>query len=100
MNLELRHFRYFIAEESSLGRCRSPALCLAARISQQISDHALGLEFKEKDRLHEFLVKSRELYSDSERTDHTLFSNGDCILVSGHSRPRRMNRFRMDFFES
>ena len=43
-------------------------------------DHALGLEFKEKDRLHEFLVKIRELYSDSERIDHTLFSDGDCII--------------------
>ena len=44
------------------------------------SDHALGLEFKEKDRLHEFLVKSREFFPDSERTDHTLLSGGDCIV--------------------
>jgi hypothetical protein len=29
---------------------------------------------------NEFLAKVRELYSDSERTDHTLFSDGDCTI--------------------
>ena len=36
------------------------------------TDHALGLEFKDKGRFTEFLVKIRELFPDSERRDNIL----------------------------
>lgn len=41
------------------------------------TDHALGLEFKDKERLTEFLAKTRELFPDSERKANTIFSSGD-----------------------
>src|SRR5260221_2774046 len=44
------------------------------------TDHALGLEFKDKGRLTEFLVKIRELFPDSERRDNTIFSGGDRVI--------------------
>ena len=44
------------------------------------TDHALGLEFKDKGRLTEFLAKIRELFPDSERRDNTIFSNGDRVI--------------------
>ena len=44
------------------------------------TDHSLGLEFKDKGRLTEFLAKIRELFPDSERTDNTIFSNGDRVI--------------------
>jgi steroid delta-isomerase-like uncharacterized protein len=43
-------------------------------------DHALEFEFKDKDRLYEFLVKIRESFPDSERTDHILLSDGLSIV--------------------
>src|SRR5258708_30466212 len=45
------------------------------------TDHALGLEFKDKGRLTEFLAKIRQLFPDSERTDNTIFSNRDLVLT-------------------
>jgi steroid delta-isomerase-like uncharacterized protein len=44
------------------------------------TDHALGLEFKDKGRLIEFLAKTRELFPDSERSDNTIFSSGDRVI--------------------
>jgi ketosteroid isomerase-like protein len=44
------------------------------------TDHALGLEFKDKGRLIEFLAKTRELFPDSERRDNTIFSSGDRVI--------------------
>jgi steroid delta-isomerase-like uncharacterized protein len=44
------------------------------------TDHALGLEFKNKGRLTEFLAKIRELFPDSERRDNTILSNGDRVI--------------------
>ena len=44
------------------------------------TDHALGLEFKDKGRLTEFLAKIRELFPDSERRDNTILSNGDRVI--------------------
>jgi steroid delta-isomerase-like uncharacterized protein len=44
------------------------------------TDHALGLEFKDKGRLTEFSAKIRELFPDSERRDNTIFSNGDHVI--------------------
>jgi steroid delta-isomerase-like uncharacterized protein len=43
-------------------------------------DHALGLEFKNKGRLTEFLAKIRERFPDSERRDNTFFSSGDHVI--------------------
>src|SRR6267142_5053379 len=44
------------------------------------TDHALGLEFKDKGRLTEFLAKTRELFPDSERKANTIFSSGDRVI--------------------
>ena len=44
------------------------------------TDYALGLEFKDKERLTEFLAKTRERFPDSERRDNTLFSGGDYVV--------------------
>jgi steroid delta-isomerase-like uncharacterized protein len=43
-------------------------------------DHALGLEFKDKRRLTEFLAETRELFPDSERRDNIIFSSGDRVI--------------------
>ena len=44
------------------------------------TDHALGLEFKDKGRLTEFLVKIGERFPDSERKANTLFSGGERVI--------------------
>src|SRR4030088_1870127 len=44
------------------------------------TDHALGLEFKDKGRLTEFLAKTRELFPDTERKANTIFSSGDRVI--------------------
>jgi steroid delta-isomerase-like uncharacterized protein len=44
------------------------------------TDHALGLEFKDKGRLTEFLAKIGERYPDSERKTNTIFSSGDRVI--------------------
>jgi hypothetical protein len=55
---------------------------VADRSSDQFTfiDHALGLEFNEKNRLIEFLVKIREYFPDSERKDSTIFSTEDLFI--------------------
>jgi steroid delta-isomerase-like uncharacterized protein len=57
-------------------------VAVANQFSDQFTftDHALGLEFKDKGRLTEFLAKIRELFPDSERRDNTIFSNGDRVI--------------------
>ena len=45
------------------------------------TDHALGLEFKDKGRLTEFLAKIRERFPDSERRDNTLLSSGNRVIT-------------------
>ena len=42
-----------------------------------LADHALGLEFKDKERLTGFLAKAREFFPDTQRTDHTIWSRED-----------------------
>ena len=44
------------------------------------TDHALGLEFKDKGRLTEFLGKIGERYPDSERKISSIFSGGDRVI--------------------
>src|SRR4029077_13962417 len=44
------------------------------------TDHALGLEFKDKKRLIEFFAKIGERFPDSERSDNTIFSSGDRVI--------------------
>ena len=44
------------------------------------TDHALGLEFKDKGRLTEFCVKVRERFPDSKRSDNTIFSSEDRVI--------------------
>ena len=45
-----------------------------------VTDHALGLEFKDQERLIEFLAKIGERFPDSERRDNSIFSNGDRVI--------------------
>ena len=45
------------------------------------TDHALGLEFKDKGRLTEFLAKTRELFPDSERRDNTIFISANRVIT-------------------
>jgi steroid delta-isomerase-like uncharacterized protein len=44
------------------------------------TDHALGLEFKDKERLTEFFAKIRERFPDSERKDNTIYNSGDRVI--------------------
>jgi steroid delta-isomerase-like uncharacterized protein len=44
------------------------------------TDHALGLEFKDKERLTEFLAKAREFFPDTQRTDNTICSSEDGVI--------------------
>ena len=44
------------------------------------TDHALELEFKDKERLTEFFAKLREHFPDAERGDHTVLSSGDRVI--------------------
>ncbi len=44
------------------------------------TDHALGLEFNDKERLTEFFAKLREHFPDSERRDNTVLSSGDRVV--------------------
>jgi steroid delta-isomerase-like uncharacterized protein len=44
------------------------------------TDHALGLEFKDKERLTEFLAKAREFFPDTQRTDNTIFRSEDGVI--------------------
>jgi steroid delta-isomerase-like uncharacterized protein len=44
------------------------------------TDHALGLEFKDKERLTEFLAKIREYFPDSERRANTILSSRDRVI--------------------
>jgi steroid delta-isomerase-like uncharacterized protein len=57
-------------------------VAVANQFSDQFTftDQALGLEFKDKGRLPEFLAKIRERFPDSERRDNTIFSNGDHVI--------------------
>src|SRR5262249_29767075 len=45
------------------------------------SDHALGLEFKDKERLTQFLAKARESFPDTQRTDHTIWNRDDGVVT-------------------
>src|SRR5260370_10274206 len=56
------------------------------------TDHALGLEFKDKGRLTEFMAKIGERFPDTERRDNTFVSSGNDIisewtLTATHSEP-------------
>jgi steroid delta-isomerase-like uncharacterized protein len=44
------------------------------------TDHALGLEFKDKGRLTEFLAKIGERFPDSERKANIIFGSGDRVI--------------------
>ena len=44
------------------------------------TDHALGLEFRDKERLTEFLAKARDFFPDTQRTDNTICSSEDGVI--------------------
>jgi hypothetical protein len=46
------------------------------------TDHALGLEFKDKGRLTEFLAKTCELFPDSERRDMGKLASGQTTTTN------------------
>jgi steroid delta-isomerase-like uncharacterized protein len=65
------------------------------------TDHALGLEFKDKERLTEFLAKTREFFPDAERKANTIFSSGDRVisewtLTATHAEPFWNGRLRKE----
>ena len=45
------------------------------------TDHALGLEFKDKERLTEGLAKAREFSPDTQRTDNTIWTSEDGVIT-------------------
>ena len=47
----------------------------------RFKDHGIGLQFKEKERLAEFLHKTRELYPDSFLQIDTIFVSGDHVII-------------------
>ena len=57
------------------------------------TDLALGLEFKDKERLTEFLAKIRERFPDSERKDNTIFSSGDRVITEWTLTASQMESF-------
>jgi steroid delta-isomerase-like uncharacterized protein len=79
------------AEATTSGRILQTALAawkqdnfieVADQFNDQFTftDHALGLEFKDKERLTEFLAKIREYFPDSERRANTIFSSWDRVI--------------------
>jgi steroid delta-isomerase-like uncharacterized protein len=62
-------------------RCGNVAQA-AHQFSDQFAftDHALGLEFKDKERLTEFLAMTREFFPDTQRKDNTIFSSDDGVI--------------------
>jgi len=69
--------------QTALAACRQGNFVAAAnQFNDQFTftDHALGLEFKDKGRLIEFLAKTRELFPDSERKANTIFNSGDRVI--------------------
>jgi steroid delta-isomerase-like uncharacterized protein len=57
------------------------------------ADHALGLEFKDKKRLIEFLTKIGELFPDCEREDNSIFSSGDRVISEWTLRAAKTEPF-------
>ena len=47
----------------------------------RFKDHGIGLEFKDKERLAEFLHKVRDLYPDSLLLTDTIFVSGDDVIT-------------------
>jgi steroid delta-isomerase-like uncharacterized protein len=47
----------------------------------QFKDHGIGLEFKDKNRLAEFLHETRELYPDSFLQTNTIFVSGNRVVT-------------------
>jgi steroid delta-isomerase-like uncharacterized protein len=60
------------------------------------TDYALGLEFKDKGRLTEFLAKICELFPDSERRDNTIFSSGDRVITEWTLTATKTEPFFLD----
>src|SRR2546430_17186397 len=63
------------------------------------ADHALGLEFKDKGRLTEFLAKIGERFPDAERKVNTIFSSVDRVisewpLTANQTEPSLRGRLR------
>ena len=76
-------------EATTLNRILQAALAGQGNIREAVdqfndqftfTDHALGLEFKDQERLIEFLAKIGERFPDSERRDTTIFSSGDRVI--------------------
>jgi steroid delta-isomerase-like uncharacterized protein len=69
---------FTVLERLRNGKIEDAIACFAEEFS--FKDHALDLEFKNKERLAEFFRKARELYPDSLlQTDRILVSGDDVV---------------------
>jgi steroid delta-isomerase-like uncharacterized protein len=57
------------------------------------TDHGLGLEFKDKKHLTEFLAKIRERFPDSERKVNTIFNSADRVISEWTLRATQIEPF-------
>jgi steroid delta-isomerase-like uncharacterized protein len=61
------------------GKIEAAVACFADEFT--FNDHAIGLEFKDKERLAEFFHKTRELYPDSFLQTDVIFVSGDRVIA-------------------
>ena len=57
------------------------------------TDHAIGLEFKDKGRLAEFLIRINERFPDLHRKAYIIFGSGDRVTSEWSLTARRVEPF-------
>ena len=68
-----------VLERLRHGKIENVIACFAEEFS--FKDHGVDLEFKNKERLAEFLRKARELYPDSLLHTDAIFVRGDRVIM-------------------
>jgi steroid delta-isomerase-like uncharacterized protein len=61
------------------GRIKDAIACFAEKF--RFNDRGIGLEFKDRDRLAEFFLKTRELYPDSSLQTERILVSGDDVVA-------------------
>jgi ketosteroid isomerase-like protein len=61
------------------GRIKDATACFAEKF--QFNDRGIGLEFKDRERLAEFFLKTRELYPNSSLQTDRIFVSGDYVVT-------------------
>ena len=61
------------------GKINDASACFAEKF--EFKDRGIGLEFKDRERLAEFLQKTRELYPESSLQTDTIFVSGDHVIT-------------------